>query len=344
MGIRLFTEDDSKRWDRYVMESNTSTCYHFIGWKDVIERSFGHKTYYLLGEDRENEIRGILPLVHLKSFLFGNFIVSLPYFNYGGVCADNEEICNQLLKEAVGIAAEKNVEYIELRHAQHISLGLPAKTAKISMRLRLPQSPEELWNSFSSKLRSQIRRPTKEEMYSKFGREEELESFYTVFSINLRDLGTPVYSKEFFKNILKEFPETTWISTVYSKWGDPVASGFFVGFKEILEIPWASSLRCYNHYSPNMLLYWNALKFACENGYKVFDFGRSTLWESTYRFKEQWGAKPVQLYWHYWLKNIGPLPELNPENPKYQMAIKIWQKLPVSLTRLLGPKIVRNIP
>lgn len=344
MFVRLFRKEDKNQWNRYVMKSGTATCYHLIGWKNIIENSFGHKTYYLLAEGRKNEIKGILPLIHLKSVLFGNFMVSLPYFNYGGLCADNEDISNQLLKEASTIALEKNIKYIELRHVYQTNNGLTVKTAKVSMRLDLPHKSEELWKSFPSKLRSQIKKPLKEGMYANFGREEELESFYDVFSVNMRDLGTPVYSKAFFRNILREFPETTWIYTVYTKFGNPAASGFIIGFKEILEIPWASSLRCYNHFHPNMLLYWSVLKFACDNGYKVFDFGRSTPGEGTYRFKEQWGAKPIQLYWYYWMKNRGSLPELNPKNPKYRLAIKIWQRLPVGLTTLLGPKIVKNIP
>ena len=159
----------------------------------------------------------------------------------------------------------------------------------------------------------------------------------------MRELGTPVYPKSFFKNILETFQESAWICSVY-KDEEPVASGFLFGFKDRLDIPWASSKREYDRFNPNMLLYWNSLKFACENGYRIFDFGRSTPGEGTYKFKEQWGAKPIQLYWHYWLKNNGPLPELNPKNPKYQMAIKIWQKLPVAVTRFIGPMIVKNIP
>lgn len=343
MHIRLFRNEDGQQWDSYVIGSQASACYHLIGWKNIIEKSFGHETCYLLAED-QNEIKGILPLVRLKSILFGNFMISVPYFNYGGICADNEEISALLLEEAVGIASDKNAEYIELRHTQGFGSRLPVKTAKVSMRLELPQKGDDLFNHFSSKLRSQIKRPLKEGMYAKTGREEELNSFYTVFSTNMRDLGTPVYAKKFFWNILKEFPETARINTVYTKRGDPVASGFLVGFRDVLEIPWASSLRSHNHYGSNMFLYWNSLKFACENGYRVFDFGRSTPGEGTYKFKEQWGAKPVQLYWHYWIKNGGPLPELNPRNPKYHAAIKIWQKLPVSVTKIIGPTIVRNLP
>jgi FemAB-related protein (PEP-CTERM system-associated) len=380
MKIRLCQKEDEKRWDRYVIDSDVSHCYHLIGWRNVIEKTFGHKTYYLMAtegppetntickispvnstnstnpinpinpsnpsnpKNPSNRIVGILPLVRLKSLLFGNFMVSCPYFNYGGICANNDEVREQLLKEAVDITEREGGKHIELRHTNHILNGLPARTAKVSMRLRLSQNPEELWDSFSSKLRSQIRRPTKEGMYSRFGREEELDNFYTIFATNMRDLGTPVYSKAFFKNILVEFPEVTWICTLYTKEGIPVGSGFLVGFKDMLEIPWASSIRNYNHLSPNMLLYWNVLKSACEKGYKVFDFGRSTPGEGTYKFKEQWGAKPVQLYWHYWLKNGGPLPELNPDNPKYRLAIRIWQKLPVELTRFIGPRIIKNLP
>jgi len=123
-----------------------------------------------------------------------------------------------------------------------------------------------------------------------------------------------------------------------------LASGFLLGFKEKLEIPWASSIRKYNRLGPNMLLYWSCLEFGCDRGFRVFDFGRSTVAESTYRFKEQWGAVPYPMHWQYWLERDVPLPEINPRNPKYRFAIGMWKKLPVSLTRLLGPHLVRNLP
>ncbi len=325
------------------MKSSMSSCYHLTGWKDVIEASFGHKTYYLFAEDGRHEIRGVLPLVHLKSALFGNFMVSLPFFNYGGICADDDEIYGRLLKKAAEVAADVHAGHIEFRHTRHADT-LPEKTAKVCMELPLPAAADDLWESFSAKLRSQIRKPSKEGMYAKIGKAEELDNFYDVFAVNMRDLGTPVYSKEFFRNILKTFPDSSWICTVYTREGRPVASGFLVGFKEKLEIPWASSLRSFNRFSPNMLLYWSVLQFGCGQGCRSFDFGRSTPGEGTYRFKEQWGAKPVPLYWHYWLRNGNRVPEINPKNPKYQAAIKIWQKLPVGLTRIIGPAIVKNLP
>lgn len=341
--VRVYQAEDKAKWEAYVASSASSTLYHRIGWKAVIERSFGHRTYYLLTVDEQGAVAGVLPLVHLNSLLFGSFLVSLPYCTYGGLCADGEEPRTLLLNEAIAIARREKAAHVELRHTQRLDDGLPVKTEKVSMRLTLPGDPDELWRSLGSKLRSQVKRPHKEGLHVEIGGLDQLGGFYRVFSINMRDLGTPVYPRRFFENILNEFHDATWICTVY-RGREPVASGLLAGFKDRLEIPWASSVRRYNRYSPNMLLYWSALTFACERGYTVFDFGRSTPGEGTYRFKEQWGAKPVQLYWHYWLRVAGSLPALNPHNPKYRLAIRLWQRLPVALTRLVGPAIVRSLP
>lgn len=344
MVVRAFDKKDAVGWNAFVRRSESSSCYHLIQWKDVIEKSFGHKTWYLYSKNNKGDIDGILPLVHMKSPLFGNFMVSLPYFNYGGICADNASVAESLLRHAVAIAEERKAQHMELRHTRETASGLSVKTAKVSMQLKLPESADELWRLFSSKLRSQVQRPMRESMTVKVGKEELIYDFYDVFAANMRDLGTPVYSINFFRNILFEFPDSTWICTVQTAAGGPAAAGFLAGFKDTLEIPWASSLRRYNRYSPNMLLYWAVLRFACEKKYKVFDFGRSTPGEGTYRFKEQWGAKPVQLYWHYWMRNGKTMPELNPRNPKYKMAINIWKRLPLPLTNLIGPAIVKNLP
>jgi len=344
MRIGICKNEDAERWDCFVASTAQANCYHQIKWKRLIEESFGLRTIYLLTEDNEHRITGILPLVHLRSVVFGNFMVSMPYFNYGGVCATDEASRSLLLEEATRIAKRESVDHIEFRDTRLLENGLQRKESKVSMRLPLHGSSDELWKSIGSKLRSQVNRPIKEGMYSKIGKEDELDNFYEVFSRNMRDLGTPVYSKNFFRNILRTFSESSWICTVFTKEKKAVASGFLIGFKGTLEIPWASSLRSQNKYSPNMLLYWNAIKFGCDTGYKEFDFGRSTPDEGTYRFKEQWGARPHPLYWYYWTKNGGPIPELNPKNPKYRAAINVWKRLPVGITRMIGPSIVKNLP
>lgn len=334
--------DDIDGWNEHVAESDHTTLYHLAEWQKIVEQTFGHPTYYVYARQHER-IVGLLPLVFLKSLVFGRFLISLPFFNYAGIVAETPEIRMALLEEAIRIARQNRAEHLELRHLEAYDLGLATKTSKVLMVLDLPATAEDLWNGFKSKLRSQIRRPTKEGLTAKFGQLEEVDSFYEVFAYNMRDLGTPVYTKRLFEHILREFPDSAKICNVYD--GDtPVASGFLIGFKDTLQIPWASSLRAYNRFSPNMLMYWEILKFACEQGYARFDFGRSTPNEGTYKFKQQWGAVPHQCYWQYWLASGGDLPEINPHNPKYALMIRAWQRLPLALTKWLGPRIVKNIP
>jgi serine/alanine adding enzyme len=330
-------------WDAYVNASPASSLYHLYSWKQVIEDTFGHQTIYLAARSEASQLVGILPLAELKSRLFGRMLVSLPFFNYGGVCSENVEVRRVLLNAAIEAAKDRRADFLEMRHEDDWNQDLPRKTSKVSMRRELPPSADELWKSLGSKLRNQVQRPRKEGMTAVIGREEALDAFYGVFAANMRDLGTPVYPKAFFRNILRQFPDRTWIATVYKDQA-PVAGGFLAGFRGRLEIPWASSLKAYNRLSPNMLLYWSCLEFACGNGYTVFDFGRSTIGEGTYRFKEQWGASPHPLYWYYWLRNGGEIPQVNPANPKYKAAIAMWQRLPLGVTRWLGPKIVKYIP
>ena len=342
MRITTLQDADTSQWDQYVLASEMASIYHLSGWRDIIERTFGHRTHYLMAMEG-HDILGILPLVIMKSFLFGKFLVSIPFFNYGGICANRLDIQRRLLQEAIQLAKLENARHIELRHNAPCDLGLQSKTAKVAMILDLPSNSEALWNLFRPKLRSQIRRAEREEMQVQLGGAELLDGFYGVFSMNMRELGTPVYSKTFFKNILETFPAATKILTVLYR-QTPVASGFLVAGKGKVEIPWASSLRRYNPLAPNMLLYWHALKTSCDWGYSQFDFGRSTIESPTYKFKKQWGARPLQLYWHYWLRQASFLPEISPRNPKYALLIAAWKRMPLSLTTLVGPLIVRSIP
>ena len=211
------------------------------------------------------------------------------------------------------------------------------------MQLSLPESDEVLWERFSGKLRAQIRRPQKEGAECIDGGIELLDPFYKVFSTNMRDLGTPVFPKALFGQMCERFPKSTRIFVVNLR-GRPVAAGITLAHRHTLEIPSASSLREFNRFSVNMLLYWSVLKYAIAQGHDQFDFGRSTMDAGTYRFKKQWGAVPKKLLWHYSLAEGGRIPELSPANPKYRAAITLWQHMPIWIANKVGPHIVRNLP
>ncbi len=343
--IHLLDVNDAlqKQWDEYVYQHSEGKLYHLSAWSKLINNVFGHKTFYLYHLSEDNIINGLIPLVQLKSRLFGNYLVSMPYFNYGGVIADNTTIEEKLLGQACTLAKELNASHIEFRDTVLRTPDYPVKTDKISMILTLPNDEAVLWQNLGSKRRSQIKRPLRENPTIHIGTIDLLDDFYQVFAENMRDLGTPVYAKRFFSAMLQTFPQHAHIITI--KLNDqPVAAAFLLSFKDILEIPWASTLKKVNNISINMLLYWEVLKFAIQQNYQYFDFGRSSADSGTYRFKKQWGSEIRQLYWHYWLADDGNQPALNPNNPKYRLAIAAWKKMPVALTRLIGPHLVKNLP
>ena len=334
--------DEASEWNAYVSNNPSASVYHRAEWRNLIHETFGHEGYYFVARDKNSRLTGVLPLIRLKSRLFGDFMVSMPYFNYGGAVADHPLIEDKLMHAANEQARHTGISHIEYRDDIPRN-DLPAKMDKVNMLLSLPGDPDSLWNNFSSKLRAQIRRPQREQPSVLIGGIEYLEDFYSVFSRNMRDLGTPVYGIKFFENILHTFPEETRIIIIRLN-TRPVAAGFLMSHGNRLEIPWASAIRDINHISINMLLYWETLKWAILNGYSHFDFGRSSRDSGTFRFKQQWGARPVQLYWHYWLGNNTEMPSLSPSNPKFALMIGIWKQLPITLTQWLGPMIVKNLP
>ncbi len=343
MKIIPLTQDLYSQWDAYVDAHPQGRIYQKTEWMEITEQAFGKRALHRLVVDN-GEIRGILPVVHFHTFLVGKQLISLPYVNYGGPIWSNEQAKDLILNEIEHLRQETGSEAFEIRYDTENAFPFPVKTAKVTFLLDLPEDPEILWKGFRAKLRSQIRRPMKEDMFARSGGLELLDDFYYVFARNMRHLGTPVYGKHIFRSILEKLPENSFLTIVYAKDKKPVAGAFLLGYKNTLEIPWASSLRKYNRFSPNMLLYWEVLKAAIERGYRVFDFGRGTKEGGTYRFKKQWGGKEVQLYWYYALAPGETLPEVNKENPKFALAIKTWRKLPLWFTNLIGPKIVNNLP
>jgi serine/alanine adding enzyme len=333
---------DAELWNAYLDRSSRATLYHRYEWRHIIARAFGKRSVYLAARGAQREWFGVLPLVHLSSRLFGNFLVSMPYVNYGGIVAESAQAAQALADHAAGLAHDLGCSYIEYRHTDAGVLDLPSTTRKVSMVLPLPAAVDALWAGFKPKLRAQVRRAGKAGAAFEIGGAELLPDFYAVFAENMRDLGTPVYSRRFFEAVFAGVG-TARVGVVRLE-GRPVAAGIVLGHRSTLEIPWAASRRRFNALSPNMLLYGSLLEWAIEQGYTEFDFGRSSRDSGTYRFKQQWGAAERPLVWHYWQRQSGPLPELNPESARYALLVRAWQRLPVAATRLIGPHIVKNLP
>lgn len=341
--VTIHERSDAARWDRYVDQHPDATGYHLWAWRGLFERVFGHRTIYLSAE-RDGALTGVLPLVAFRSSLFGRFLVSLPFVNYGGVLASDDLSANALVARAASIARELGARHVELRHRSRRFEGLAPKEHKVSMLLPLPASADELWTGLDRKVRNQVRKAEKSGLLVDPAGAEKLDDFYEVFAHNMRDLGTPVYARYFFEDVLATFPDRARLVVVREGIRNRVAAAALTWrWRDTVEVPWASSLRELNAMAPNNLLYWTIIQRAVEGGANILDFGRSTPGEGTFQFKRQWGAAPLPLCWEYDLID-GELPDHSPKNPKFAMAIRMWQRLPVPIANLIGPHIVRSIP
>lgn len=337
----VFETDQFERWDAFVKQHKASAYHHSI-WFTLIKHTFDHDTKILVAEDQQGNILGGLPLTFFSSRLFGRFAVSIPFMNYGGVVSNYFDIAQALLQYAQEIRAKHNLSHVEIRTMQP-GLADGSLDKKVSMVLALPTTNQELEKKLGAKLRAQYKKAEAYSPKTKFGKTELLDDFYSVFSRNMRDLGTPVYSKKWFANILGAEKVKATLVVVYMN-NQAVSGGFLVGNNEMLEIPWASTIKSANLKNANMWMYRQILTYAIDKGYKYFDFGRSTMGAGTYKFKKQWGAVAYTHHWYYLLPKGESKPELNPDNPKYKLVIFLWQKMPLWLTKLIGPRIVKNLP
>jgi len=337
--VSLATPGDQDLWDTFVNSRADVAGYHAWGWRRVFTNAFGHEPVYLIARQGQ-EVAGVLPLVQIKSLLFGNSLTSLPFLNYGGVVADTADAAEALIAAAGDQARSRRCKHVELRHVDRQFPNLPCKTHKVAMHLPLSAT---IWDDLDRKVRNQIRKAEKSGLVVERGGESLLADFYAVFARNMRDLGTPVYSRRLFEDVLRTFPERAQLHIVRLN-GKPVAAGLTYRTASMVQLPWASSIREFNSLCANVLLYWDAIQFAQSTGAGVFDMGRSTPNEGTFKFKAQWGAEPVPLHWEYQLSSDGRLPNVSPANPKFQLAIALWQKLPLGVATRVGPMIVRAIP
>jgi FemAB-related protein (PEP-CTERM system-associated) len=267
-------------------------------------------------------------------------LTSVPFHNYGGVVADDETAAGKLLDSATEIAREHRCRHVELRHVSRQFPQLPAREHKVTMLL--PLGPG-MWERLDRKVRNQIRKAQKSGLTVERGGSELLGDFYKVFARNMRDLGTPVYPRRLFEEVLDAFPDRASLHVIHLQ-GQPVAAGLVYRTRTRVEVPSASSIRDFNNLCPNVLLYWSVIETAVAEGCQLLDFGRSTPNDGTYKFKSQWGAEPHALHWEYVLAPGKTFPHVSPANPKFSLAIELWKRMPIPIANRIGPRIVRAIP
>ncbi len=337
--VRTLEARDLAQWDAYVNIHPDATFFHRAGWKRVIEAAFGHRTHFLLAE-RGGEMVGVLPLVEIRSRLFGHNLGSLPFCTYGGILADHDAAWRALDEAAQTLAMRLKVGALEYRNQMAQHAHWPTKDLYVTFRKAIEPDVEANMNAIPRKQRAMVRKGIKAGLVGEI--DLDTSRFFQAYSASVHRLGTPVFSRKFFRLLKEEFGDDCEVLTITLE-GQVIASVMSFYFRDEVLPYYGGGADAARAVAGNDFMYWELMRRACERGFKMFDFGRSKRGTGSFDFKKNWGFEPTPLYYEYFLVTDTDVPEINPLNPKYRLFIQAWKKMPLALANVIGPHIVKNL-
>src|SRR5258708_35101534 len=337
--VRAFESQDAERWDRFVLGHPTGTFFHQVAWKRVVEKTFGHQAQYVYAE-HDGRIVAIAPVFMISNWMVGKCLVSSPLASYGGICAEGPEAENALLAFLKRCAQEQQVDYLELRNSAGGTLPEFVPNPRYSsFSMTLSKDAETVLKGLPKDIRYMIRKAEKANLQARRG-PDLIDEFYRLFAINMRRLGTPVFPRSLFVNLLQDFGKQIDVFVVYSG-SEPVASAVSFLFRDTFHPYYIGGLPVARDLAANNFLWWELMKFAAQSGMNTFDFGRSKKGTGAYAFKKKWNPKITDLDYQVFLVRRRTAPNFSPANPKFELATTIWKRMPLGITRILGPRVVR---
>jgi FemAB-related protein (PEP-CTERM system-associated) len=337
--VRPFRAGDAAAWNAFVQERPEATFFHLAQWREVLERSFGHATHYLLAE-RDGTLCGVLPLAEMRSLLFGHVLVSTPFCVYGGALAGDAGAYQALVSRACELAGSLGVDHLALRNRQRLHPQWPARDLYVTFRRPISPDAEENMRAIPRKQRAMVRKGVKEGLRSEV--HHDIDRHYATYAESLRNLGTPVLARRYFAELQRVFGENCEILSVEHR-GRAIASCMSFYFRDEVLPYYGGGTREARALAGNDFMYWEVMERARQRGSRWFDFGRSKRDSGSYDFKRFWGFEPQQLYYEYHLVRAAAVPELSPTNPRYGRLIAAWQRLPLWLARLAGPPLAKYL-
>jgi len=338
--VRPMTPGDVTRWDTFVEACPDATFFHHSAWQGLIERVFGHRTHYLLAE-RANQIVGVLPLVEVKSLLFGHSVTSLPFAVYGGCASTDSEAIAALHRAADELAAESGASHLELRNRSRREPAWPEQDLYVTFRKPIEADAEANLNAIPRKQRAMVRKGIKNGLTSEI--DSTIDRFFDLYADNMHRHGTPPFPKRWFAELKRAFGDRCEALIILDASGTAVSGVLSFYFRDEVLPYYAGDTVAARDLAANDFKYWELMRRACERGLKVFDYGRSKRGTGSFDFKKNWGFEPTPLHYEFRLFKGDAIPENNPLNPKYQFFIRTWRRLPRPVVNFIGPYVVRNL-
>ena len=332
--------ENSARWEAFVQACPEATFFHRAAWQSILHNVFRHPTYFLYAE-QDGEILGVLPLAHIKSRLFGNSLIALPFAVYGGVAASTTEAAAALEQEAQSLARQLDVDHLEFRNINPRHADWPTQDLYVTFRKEILPEVEANMLAIPRKQRAMVRKGINNGLISTVDRKSD--RFFKLFADNVHRHGTPALPKRYFDTLLEVFGDDCEILTITTPDGKPLSSVLSFYFRDEVLPYYAGDDEAARNFAANDFKYWELMRRSCERGLKIFDYGRSKVGTGPYSFKKNWGFEPQGLHYEYCLYKRDSIPQNNPNNAKYKLLIETWRRMPISLANLIGPHIVRNL-
>lgn len=340
VAVRDYTSADAPRWSALVARCAEATFFHSIGWREIIEEIFRHRTHYLVAQ-RGSELSGILPLAEVRSRVFGHALVSLPFSVYGGPVAEDEETESALIEAAEERARELGVQHLELRNRRALRPDWPRQDLYVTFRKTLLPDVDANLQAIPRKQRAMVRKGIKHGLRGEI--DESVDRFFELYADNVHRHGTPPFAKAYFARLRDVFADNCEILTIVGPQGKPVSGVLSFHFRNEVLPYYAGDTMAARDLAANDFKYWDLMRRSCERGFTTFDFGRSKQGTGSYDFKRNWGFDAEPLAYEYALLGRNSVPQNNPLNPKYRLFIAMWRHLPRRAANALGPHIVRNL-
>jgi len=338
--VRAFEPKDAPSWEAFVMRCPSATFFHRIGWREIIESVFRHRTHYLVAR-RNGEVCGVLPLAEIRSRLFGHSLVSLPFAVYGGPAADDAEAARALIAAAADVTRARKADHLELRNRQPQCADWPRQDLYVTFRREILPDVDANMLAIPRKQRAMVRKGMKSGLRSEI--DPSVDRFFALYSDNVHRHGTPPFSKAYFARLLEVFGDRSEVLTVVDAAGTPMSSVLSFYFRDEVLPYYAGDALAARDNAANDFKYWELMRRACERGLRIFDYGRSKRGTGSFDFKKNWGFEPTPLAYEYLLLVGDKVPENNPLNPKYRAVIALWRRMPRAVVNAIGPMIVRNL-
>jgi FemAB-related protein (PEP-CTERM system-associated) len=327
-------------WDAFVRRHPQGSFFHLSGWKAVAQSTFGHRPHYLsLG--RGEAIEAVLPLIEVRSRLFGHALISNAFCVGGGPLCRTDEAARQLLDKAEALGRALGVDYLELRDTATVGQGWTVRSGLYAgFEAPIARGEDDNLKQIPRKQRAVVRKALGRGMTVTIDRSTG--DFFRLYARTMRDHGTPALPQRFFDRLLQVFGQDCEILTVHQD-GRPTSSVLSYFFRDRVLPYYTGSRREARDCGANDLMYWALMRRAAERGCTVFDFGRSKVGTGPYAFKCNWGFEPRPISHQYRLLKAASLPEINPTNPRYALFIRAWRRLPIPLATAVSPLLSRSL-